>query len=146
VPDAVFELLALALARCPQVRAVFVERIETSLQGTDDDAADLGHDLARAHAVVERHGRPPAPPTATTKATTATPLPATPLQDPGLAARQERLLEVLFAPSTWQDTQRALLEDPVLLPWRSWLAKAEPRMVALAAELVQTWGRRDDER
>ena len=54
VPEPVFDLLQLALTRCPQVEAVFVERIGGTL--TDEDAAArFRDDYRRVRAMVQAH-------------------------------------------------------------------------------------------
>lgn len=52
-------------------------------------------------------------------------------------AFQARMLELLAEdPATALERLR---QDPVSAPWRAWLDAAEPRMVAVAGELVRRW-------
>jgi hypothetical protein len=52
VPEAVFELLALALKRCPCVEAVIFERIGHSLH-TEEDLTGFRQDFSRIKQVVK---------------------------------------------------------------------------------------------
>lgn len=57
VPEAVFELLALVLERCPQVEAVIFERLGNSL-GRIDEQFRFRLDFARIKQIVDRATAP----------------------------------------------------------------------------------------
>jgi uncharacterized protein (UPF0276 family) len=136
VPD---EVLALLRALLPEldVDAVIVERIGAAFR-TEADAAVFRSDFERTRAAV---------------ASAATKLPgfvkdaqhalACGVEGDGtsaeLAAFQARILAILGEEIDGERARERLLADPTCGPYRDWLAFAEPRMLAVAAELVKRW-------
>ena len=59
-----------------------------------------------------------------------------------LAAFQSALLELLAQELPADVIERRLREDAVFAEFRTYVETFEPRMLAVAAELVKKWGRR----
>jgi uncharacterized protein len=170
VPEEVWGLLQAALPRLPRVEAVFLERIGPSF-GAEGAPAQFLADWERLRAVREeafregappkasREGAPPkasregAPPEASREGAPPEALPGVP------AERGARLGPAPADGSDWAALQRSLLSGlaaggaesvSALLadggldgPARSWLERAEPRMLEVAGRLVRRWWRRD---
>lgn len=67
---------------------------------------------------------------------------------------QGRFLDALLDPVdgflldrglTVEELRQSLGEDAAFAPFRGYVGAFEPRMLAVAAELVKKWGRRSDE-
>lgn len=119
VPPAVLDLLDRTLARCPDADTVILER----LGGTLADPAAFANEFRAVRAIVAAHPATPAP----LRREPYEPDPV-PYESAALARLQEDLLAALGA------------RAPV--PADPWLARAEPRMLGVAADLVARWSRR----
>lgn len=128
VPPAVLALLPEALAACPRVDTVILERLGHSV--AKDPPGTLAREFRAIKRIVDAHRPGSYEPVAA--APPALTLAEPPPEDAALARLQERLLAALEAGATGE--LAAASPD--------WLAEAEPRMLAVAGELVRTWSRR----
>ncbi len=62
--------------------------------------------------------------------------------DDDLAAFQAALLDLLDRGLPAEEVRRRLRDDPAFAAFRGYVEAFEPRMLAVAAELVKKWGRR----
>lgn len=139
VPEAVFELLDLALARCPAVEAVILESLPGPLR-VPGAAEQFRRDYRRMRAQVEAG---------------ATRLPVVAELDETHEAELDTLWQSRDNPEHWQTTLLELLRssgepgviisqlrsDPELTSLRSHSDTLEPRMLHVARELFHSWAR-----
>jgi hypothetical protein len=59
-----------------------------------------------------------------------------------LAAYQDALLDLLAADLSPEEIEQRLREDAAFAMFRADVSQFEPRMLAVAAELVRKWGKR----
>ena len=64
--------------------------------------------------------------------------------DDDLALFQSALLELLSQPLLVPEIQQRLRHDAAFAPFQDYIESFEPRMIEVAAELTQKWGRRAD--
>ncbi|MBA4064165.1 MAG: hypothetical protein C0501_10715 [Isosphaera sp.] len=62
--------------------------------------------------------------------------------DDDLAAFQAALLDLLDRNLPAEELRRRLRDDPAFAAFRGYVETFEPRMLAVAADLVKKWGRR----
>ena len=65
--------------------------------------------------------------------------------DPALDRFQAALLELLAETDDVEAIRARLAADPAFAPYAAYVAGFEPRMLAVASELVRRWGRRADD-
>lgn len=130
VPDEVIALLPLALASCPHVEVVIVERLGTTFATARDDD-EFRDDVRRVRAAV-RSPRPP-------------PIAAAPLAQPAaidaaaLAAYQRALVTLAHSAPTPVALREALLADRALAALHEYIATLELRGLETAMELSDRW-------
>lgn len=137
VPPEVLDLVPLALAHCPNLQFVMLER----LGGTIVTAADIATVQSDFRALVAA-------------VATARPVPALPSieragpplddDDATLEAYESALLSTLDEEASPDDVRARLLADPRLSPYTAFLESAELRGLETAKELLARWGVRDD--
>lgn len=121
VPDAVIEALPRALAACPHADTVILERLGGTF--ANDVPGALVAEFRRVRAIVSEHGCTIVDPQSERPSMEGAPV----LEDE-LGKLQQGLLQAL-------EKREAVPADP-------WLARAEPRMLELAGDLVRKWSRR----
>lgn len=121
VPDAVIEALPRALEACPHADTVILERLGGTF--AKDAPGALVAEFRRVRAIVSASSFTPVE---TERKRSATP--GEPVLEEELAELQQGLVRAL-------ETREAVPADP-------WLARAEPRMLDLAGDLVRKWSRR----
>lgn len=134
VPRSVIEWLPDALARCPNVEAVFVERLGPTVK-TPDDAAAVRDEFRAVREVVRRS------PGAATKGDHP-PCTANAEGDAsGLVAWQDVLLRRLAAGDPPNGIRRALRADPRLEPYRAQIERLDDDALRIAVAVVARWHR-----
>jgi uncharacterized protein len=127
VPEAVFELLALALKQCPNVQTVIFERLGNTLAPVSARER-FRQDFARIQHIIQAH---------TLKRTA---FGEYDLQEHELAAFQDHLLEALFTLDDGDTTVALLQKSSLPAPMVDYINTFDPRMLAVATELLQKWG------
>ncbi len=144
VPDELFNLLAVALDRCPNVEAVILERLGGTINGADDGAL-FRADFIRLKTLVDNHANQSdrsRPRSIEVKSDIAATEPAGPDHDLQLALYQECLLELLNGDLSAQQIIGQLQSNPQLAAYSAYVGTFEPRMVDAAKQLVKRWGKR----
>jgi uncharacterized protein (UPF0276 family) len=137
VPEAVFDLLARALDRCPSVTAVVFERLGGSIR---DAAAAEGvrADYRRVRAIA-------AAPREKACADVVRPSPSAPVitDDVGALARmQSALLVALLECDAEADLRESLARSTALEPYRELFATAESGPLGIASRVTKKYARR----
>jgi hypothetical protein len=146
VPDAVFEMAELALRRCPNVKAVILERLGNTIDG-EDEAVHFRAEFKRLLALRDEvlggeisEAELPLPPGEALGATLGEPE-----RDDELAAFQGRMLTTLYEQDKAIDIMSTLRAAPECREFLPYLDTFNPAMVEVAALLAKKWARRDDE-
>jgi uncharacterized protein len=129
VPEAVFELLALALEQCPNVQTVIFERLGNTLASVSAQER-FRQDFARIQQIIQAH------------ALKRTALEKYDQQEHELAAFQDHLLEALFTANDSDTMVTRLRNSSFSAPMMNYIDTFDPRMLAVATELIQKWGQR----
>jgi alcohol dehydrogenase len=136
-PEACFDLLDDALARCPNVAFVMLEHADGMLR----TPAHLDAFRASFHRVRERVAARRAPsPIAPTMPTIATDATETEIAE--LDGAQCAYLETIDEAPDAETALARLRSDPRLASWRDWIDAIDPRAMELAHALVTRWGER----
>lgn len=144
VPEEVFELLAIALRRCPSVKAVIFEQLGPSLQ-SEEAIAQFRQDFNRIqHIVKTEQGSNPRSrqPELPERQFEKRPEDQFERQLKDFATFQAVLLETLYHCQSIAEVKEQLQSNSAFAPFANYLDTFEDPMVAVAAELVKTWGRR----
>lgn len=138
IPEPLFALLREALARCPNVRAVIVERLGDTLVSSAD-ARSYAEDFQRVRAIVqEPRARVSLPPRVQLPADEALYKRG---EERSLAAFQAKLLELLWSEREREVIERRLIEEPELRPFRWETSGFDPRALGMATRVVKKWAR-----
>ena len=138
VPEEVYDLVAIALERCPNVESVIFERLGGTMP-SEDLRASFREDYRRLRELVrtwmpQKNRRP-----------RLIPSPAL-LQEgydnAALWEFQTALLELLSQPLPAEEKLRRLHIDAAFEPYREYTQTFDLRSVAVASELVLKWGKK----
>jgi uncharacterized protein (UPF0276 family) len=153
VPEAVFELLSRALARCPNVIAVIFERLGGTIRNAAEAEA-VREDFRRVRAIA---AAPRVAPAVAAPGTAMRNAPGRPViaDDVAALARLESALLTILADggdvgdTTWEgagDTEHrlrwSLEREPAVAPYRELFASADGRALGIAARVVKKYARR----
>lgn len=139
VPNEVFALLDAALARCPAVEVVCLERLGGTL-ATKGESEGLARDFREVRARIARAAPPPRRNEATALPS-ASALPSVPERT--LRGFERTLVEVLrdaTSPARAHATLQERVHDTTL---SSFVARMDPRAIEVAIEIEQRWAIRD---
>lgn len=137
VPDEVFQLLALALPRCPQLKYVVLEQLGNGLK-TDSSRTRFRQDFERMEKLVKKHraGRPAYPAQAFQPSQPFFPTPV--VEDEALHEQQRQLSAILETATSVEEAQRRLRASA--LAHSEWeMEQWEPYMLKTAISIAQKW-------
>ncbi|GGF13189.1 hypothetical protein GCM10011383_25460 [Hymenobacter cavernae] len=137
VPEAVFELLARTLPRCPNLKYVVLEQLGNGLK-TESSRTQFRHDFLRMEALVQKHRasllghpehlfRPPQPLQL-----------GEVIEDQSLHEQQRQLSRILETAASVEEAQRRL-HASVLVGTDWQMEQWEPHMLETAIHLAQKW-------
>ncbi|MCB0644088.1 MAG: DUF692 family protein, partial [Phaeodactylibacter sp.] len=138
VPEAVFELLELALPRCPNLRFVVLEQIGTALYDPRQQA-QFRADFLRMKTLVEHHNQERnTGPENDFQNPHPIQLAPTPAQNADLARQQQSLSDILETAENLAAAQSALAASP--LAQSSWqVERWHPAMLETVLQIAQKW-------
>jgi uncharacterized protein (UPF0276 family) len=135
VPEAVFDLLARTIPKCPNLKYVVLEQLGNALQ-TEASRAQFGHDFGRMVTLVKQHSTPLSQP--------ASFLPQWPqplsdaAQDLRLHEQQQQLSQILETARSVEEAQQRLHASALAdTDWT--LAHWAPHMLETALSIAQKW-------
>ncbi len=138
VPEAVFDLLAAAIDRCPNLRYVVLEQINEGLN-TADLRSGFQRDFLRMEALLRMHSRVEAPPPPRDFATRPGIAPTlTPKEDLHLYEQQTALSRILETASS-VDAAVQHLRNSVLAHSDWHIEQWQPEMLETAMAIAQKW-------
>lgn len=143
VPDAVFDMARLALLRCPNVKAVILERLGNTIDSEQESEAfraEFKRVLALRDEVCGEEAAEPGPEEAAqAKRPEISGEPAT---DEALAAFQAQMLTTFFEKRGAGEIMSALRAASACHEFLPYLDTFDPAMVEVAALLTKKWARR----
>lgn len=142
VPEAVFDMTRLALHRCPNVKAVILERLGGTIR-SEESAETFRADFRRVLKI--RDEVCGSEPFETDKPAPAEPggSQGAPQTDEALAAFQGRLLATLYEQSSAEEIMATLRRASDCQEFLPYLDTFDPAMVEVAALLTKKWARRE---
>ncbi len=140
VPEELFQLLALALKLCTNVESVILERLGGTING-GAAASIFRDDFYRLKTVVNSRQELSYAGENQVETTRPQLQPGGLEQDLTLALYQERLLAWLNSEMSSEHIIARLKDDSNLSIYREYISTFEPRMVDVAKQLVQRWGK-----
>jgi uncharacterized protein (UPF0276 family) len=136
VPAAVFELLMVAIPRCPNLKFVVLEQLSLGLESAEAQA-DFRNDFDRMEAIVAAVSSDDIIPANRFLPAAIRDLSA-PLVDPQLEHEQAILADILEQAADYQDARDQLLNSPLARsPWQ--VERWDPAMLETAVAIAKKW-------
>lgn len=140
IPEVVFELLAIALERCPHVEVVIVERLGHTLT-TEFEQRQFQAQFRRIHAIVDDPSRQHSELDGDILSDARQSPHAEPdISIDALAIFQSTLLSALHSSENINDAQLRLHQNQGNEYLEAYISQAEPAMLQLSQHLVKKWG------
>jgi len=135
IPEAVFADLRFAVAQCPNLDVVIVERLGDTFLNESDEAF-FREDYLRVKAIVQEASKHRAVPEWPFAANAAADIGTA--VHPGLIAQQQLILKAIANADSAAEAKSLLLECAALQQWN--IASWDPEMINTAMQLGRKWG------